>query len=530
MEKKSRKLGKKWIFIIAGVVVVVIAAVVVVVVIPQLQANSSSSSTTYRTQALTKGSLTSTVGATGNVYTNQSADLTWGASGTVGQVYVEKGQTVTKGTVLAELDTSSLPQSIISAQVDLSSAKEALDDLLNSTTDRANAELALIQAEQSLVDAQTNAQSKQYQRASQETIDIAQANLILAQNSLDNAQQVYDRNKNRSTSDVEYANALSQFASAQQKFDQAQANLYYVEGLPDATDVQEANAEVDVAEATYLDAKRAWERVKDGPNADDVAAAEAKVTAAQATIDSAKIIAPFDGTVMAIDTKAGDVISSGATAFELDDLSHLYTDIQVSEVDINQVKVGQSADITFDAISDKTYTGQVTDIDTVGTTSSGSVNFNVTVEITNPDSEIKPGMTTTADIAVVQVTDALLVPSSAIRTVNNQEIVYVSQNGALRPVTVTVGQTDDTNSQITSGNLQEGDLIVLNPPSTTTTTSTSSNGLLGGLFGGLLGGGRSTTGGGGQAPSGGFDGGSGGPPSGGPGGSSGGPSGSSGGN
>ncbi|MCL4560142.1 MAG: efflux RND transporter periplasmic adaptor subunit [Chloroflexi bacterium] len=482
MEKKSRKSGKKWILFAAIAVVVVAAAVFVV--IPRLQAlRNGNGATTYQTQPLGRGDLTAYVGATGNVRTNQTATLNWQAEGIVGKVNVTKGQVVDKDTVLAELDPASLPQNVINAQTDLATAQKALDDLLNSTTARANAELALISAERDLQTAQQTAQSKQFQRASQTTINVAQANLLQAQSALDKATEIYNQNKNRSTSDMQYAAALTQFANAQQKYDQAQANLNYVTGLPDALDVQKANADLDLAQATYLDAKRAWEDVKDGPNPADVAAAEAKVASAQAILDTAYIKAPFSGTIMEIDTRPGDLVSSQTVAFEIDDISHLYTDIQVSEVDINSVQVGQPVDITLDAIPDKTYPGKVTDVGSVGVISSGVVNFNVTVEINAKDPQIKPGMTTSANIATVQVRNELVVPTRAIRDLNGVQIVYVLQNGALRPVPITTGVTSTVNSQLLSGNLQEGEPIVLNPPSNPA-SATGSRGILGGMFGG----------------------------------------------
>jgi HlyD family secretion protein len=509
-EKKTRRLGKKWI-LAAGIGIVVVAAAVVFI-LPKLTTPAVSQTSTYKTQALTVGSLTSTVGATGNVYTRQTVALNWQTSGIVSKLGVTKGQVVDKDTVLAELDQSSLPQSVLSAATDLATAQKDLDDLLNSGAARANAELALITTEQTLVDAQKSAQSKLYQRASQTTIDTAKANLIMAQDALDKAAEMYNQNKARSSDDVQYASALSRFAAAQQTFDQAQANVQYAQALPSTLDVQKANATVDVAQAAYTDAKRAWERVKDGPNAIDVAAAEAKVAAAHAILDEAKITAPIAGTVTAIDTQVGDLVSGQTAAFQIDDLSHLYVDISVSEVDINQVKVGQPVEITFDAIADKTYAGKVTDIAMQGASSSGAVNFNVSVEITDNDALIKPGMTASANVTVTQKTDVLLAPSSAIRTVDSQSIVYVMQNGNLRQVPITTGDTSSTATEVKDGNLQAGDLIVLNPPSTTTNAATTSrqSGLLGGLFGGLFGGSAGGPPGGitgGQPPSGGFQGG-----------------------
>jgi len=255
--------------------------------------------------------------------------------------------------------------------------------------------------------------------------------------------------------------------------------------------VQEANAEVAVAQAKYLDAKRAWELVKDGPAATDVAAAQAKVAAAQATLDEAKVTAPISGTVVAINTQAGDLVNAGTSALQIDDLSHLYVDIQVSEVDINSVKLDQPVQITFDAISNKTYNGKVTDIAMEGNSSSGTVNFTVTAEITDADAQIMPGMTASANIVVAQKNNVLLVPASAVRTINGSQMVYIMQNNVLTAVPITTGLTDSsgTSYEVTSGNLKAGDLIVLNPPSSTTTSSTSSRGLFG-IFGGISGGAR----------------------------------------
>jgi HlyD family secretion protein len=505
MEKKAKKKGKKWIWFVVIAVALIGAAAVYVV--PRLQ-SSSTTTTTYTTQAVTTGSITTTVGANGNVYPKQAISLTWQTSGVVSKVYVTKGQTVQKGDVLAELDSTSLPESVLSAATDLATAQKTLDELLNSNSTRAEAELALLNAEQTLVSAQKTAQSKLFSRASQTTIDSAQASMIQAQAALDRASAAYSNVKNSADQNV-YASALSQFASAQSTFDSAQLNYQYAQSLPDTLTVEIASAEVDVAQAAYDDARRAWERVKDGPNANDVAAAQAAVDTAQAALDKSKITAPISGTITAIDTTAGDLVSASTAAFELDDVAHMYVDISVSEVDISAVKEDQPAEITFDAIADKTYTAKVIDVATTGSSSSGSVNFNVTLEITNRDSQIKSGMTATATITTSDKTGLLLVPSSAIRTVDSQSVVYIMNNSVLTPVTITTGDIDSTNTAVTGGNLKEGDLLVTNPPSTTTsTTSSSSGGLFGGLFGGILGGGgggggQPPSGGGGQAPSGG---------------------------
>ena len=505
MEKKAtrtRKPGKKWI-LFTGIALVLVGAAVFIG-LPKLQANAASTTTSYTTQAAEVGDLSTVISATGNVYTKQSVSLNWKTSGIVGTVYVTKGQEVTAGMVLAELDPSSLSQDVLNASTDLATAQQALDDLLNSDSARAAAELALVEAEQAYVSAQSDADSLLYLQASQQNIDIYYAELINAREALEKAEENFTKVSGYATDDLQYVNKLSALATAQQDYYTAQSNYESVTSMASTDDIALANATLDVAEATYLDAKRTWEAVKDGPSETDIATAEANVAAAQAVLDEAYIYASISGTVTEIDTQVGDLVSSSTLAFQVDDLSQLLVDVSVSELDIAQVSVGQPVSIIFDAISDKTYTGEVYDIATEGTNSANSVNFDVTVVITNPDSDIKPGMTATADIVISDISDAILVPSSAIRTVDSQKTVYLLQNGALVPVAITVGEVGDTQTQVTSGNINAGDLIVLNPTTATSSETTTSTSLFSSLFSGLLGGSSSTTTNGGNSmPSGG---------------------------
>ena len=102
----------------------------------------------------------------------------------------------------------------------------------------------------------------------------------------------------------------------------------------------------------------------------------------------ARIAAPFNGTLTVVNSKVGDQITPGTLAFQLDDLTHLYIDAAVAEVDIARVKVGQSVTIVMDALPGKQYAGTVTEISSVGKNTAGTVNFIVTVEIASPSAEI----------------------------------------------------------------------------------------------------------------------------------------------
>ncbi len=122
---------------------------------------------------------------------------------------------------------------------------------------------------------------------------------------------------------------------------------------PDPTDIANADAQLALAKAQLEDAQRAYDRVQGGPNSDDLSAAQARVDAAQAALSVAHITAPFSGTITQAQPTSGDQIALGTQAFRLDDLSSLLVDVQVSEVDINSVSVGQPVTITLDAVSGK---------------------------------------------------------------------------------------------------------------------------------------------------------------------------------
>ncbi len=218
-----------------------------------------------------------------------------------------------------------------------------------------------------------------------------------------------------------------------------------------------------MALAQYEDAQREWERLKDGADPNDIAAAEARIAAIKATIDMAKITAPFAGTVTDISSMVGDQVTAGAMSCRIDDLSRLLVDVDVPEVDINRIKVGQDVQLTFDAINAAEYQGRVIEVAKVGTMSSGMVNFEVTIEVLNPDDQVLPGMTAAVNIIVSQVENVLTVPNRAVRVIDNQQVIYILKNGVASKVEVIIGASSDTMSEIVSGNVKAGDVVILNP-------------------------------------------------------------------
>jgi HlyD family secretion protein len=468
MNKIFEGIKKIWVAILKRKTLALLALVVValIVFIAIRRSNQTADLLSgYQTAVIERGTLIASVGATGNVRANQSAILTWQTSGTVASVNVSVGDKVKQGDVLASLEPSSLPQSIILAQADLVNAERTLENLLTSDTARAQAQLALVTAQQKYESAKAtlNSMLSSNRGATSDDILNAQAQLTLAQNNLKQAESVYNLYKDHPDDDPQKAQAYTALYNARLAVERAQNSLNYFLLVPSGTDIEKARANLALAEAQLEDAKREWERLKDGPDPDDVLAAQARVDAARATVRMSRLEAPFDGVITVANPLPGDQVSPGTVGFRVDDLSRLLVDVQVSEVNINSVAVGQPVIVTFDAVLGREYHGKVVQVARAGTVTQGVVNFTVTVELTDADENVKPGMTAAVTIQVMQLDDVLLVPNRAVRLVEGKRYVFMVRNGQPEPVKITLGATSDFYSQVLEGDLAEGDVIILNP-------------------------------------------------------------------
>jgi HlyD family secretion protein len=406
------------------IIIGVVAAILIIVVLVVNGRGKSTATSLYQTTPVQRGELIAQVGATGSVRAVQSATLNWQTTGTVEEINAKVGDKVHKGDILAKLTDASLPQTVLSAEVDFASAQQALEDMLNSNTTQAQAAVTL----QAAKDA--------YKKA-------------------------YDYRKGLNGK-IDIANVTFDYVNGQQI-----PKVKYTKGYADAATIAKADQTLALDKAQLDDAQRAYDRVKDGPNPLDVQAAKARVQAAQATLNLADIIAPIDGTVTQASPLVGDQVSVGLSAFRIDDLSGLLVDVQVSEVDINNIAVNQPVTFSFDAIAGKTYQGEVVEVSQSGDLTSGAVNFTVTAKLTNGDAQVKPGMTAAVNIVTNQVKGQLLVPNRAVRLVDGSQVVYILKNSQPQQVKIKLGVSSDTQSVVNSGDLKEGDLVILNPPSQT---------------------------------------------------------------
>lgn len=234
----------------------------------------------------------------------------------------------------------------------------------------------------------------------------------------------------------------------------------------------------------------------------EIAIQQAKNTLldAQQNLADCYVTAPFSGIISSVPVIKGDTVGSGTTLATIITTKDLAT-VTLSEVDVAKIALGDKATLTFNAIPNLTIAGQVVEIDSVGTVSSGVVNYNVQIsfDATN-DGGVKPGMSVNADIITAVKQNVLMVPNGAIKTQGG--ISYVQTFATELPAAlpgaqgspsttppksqiVTTGITNDTSTEITSG-LNAGDIIVTKTIASTTTptSTTTAPSILGGVGGG----------------------------------------------
>ena len=459
-------MKKRTIIIIVVIALVLAGAVFGIVSAKQRNAAETNDLQTYQ---IFQGDLSAVVDETGEVYADQTAMLYWETTGIAGDVEVSLGEPVKEDQVLATLKEDSLPQSIYLAQQELISAERALEDLYDGAASAsANAQLVVANALDALDDADYHWLLNQPgNRASTEELKSAKAKLKIAEIRLGKKRKQHDK----ASGGIKRARAQIALTDAINQFQYAEWYLKWLQVGADEIEMAILDADVAVSSANLEAAEREYDRVKDGPDPEDIILAEARISAAQATLEMASVSAPFDGVITAIDVLPGDLVSPSKMAFRIDHLDNLLVDVSVSEVDINQIEVGQPVILAFDAILEKEYQGEVAEVSPVGIQEQGLVSFEVTVQIVDADKEVRSGLTAAVQIVVRQVEYALLVPNRAVRWVKGEQVIYLATAGKdsteadLRMIPVTLGASSDEFSELLDGELKEGDLIILNPPS-----------------------------------------------------------------
>ncbi len=196
----------------------------------------------------------------------------------------------------------------------------------------------------------------------------------------------------------------------------------------------------------------------------------------KAKINDYVIHASFAGVIAKVNVKKGDSVSSGTALATLITRQKI-AEISLNEVDMAKVKVGQKANLTFDAIENLNISGEVAEIDTIGTVSQGVVNYGVKIVFDTQDERVKSGMSVSVSIITDVKQNVLLVPNAAVKS-NGEQYIEVLENNVPRNQTVETGLSNDTMTEIVSG-LKEGEKVVtqtITANSTTQTQTQSSTG------------------------------------------------------
>lgn len=263
----------------------------------------------------------------------------------------------------------------------------------------------------------------------------------------------------------------------------------------------QSTASLKTAKANKKDAKTSYEDASSSTKSSykkKLEAAEISITVAEENVKYAlqnyhneqknyaekKVVSPISGTVNAINIKNGDdlsKLSSGSSRLVpiiIGDLDTLKAQVQVNEVDISNVSIGQKVTLTFDAIPNFISSGKIEKMDSLGTATQGVVTYNVTIGFDSLDARIKPDMSVTAAIITDVKQDVLLVPSSAVKTQNGSSYVEILNSGTTpTQVPVEIGASNDTSMEIKSG-INSGNKVVTQTinPNATSTTGTSTGG------------------------------------------------------
>ena len=492
----------------------------------------------YVTSVVEKGTIISSVDGTGQVSASSQVDLKAKASGDIVYIGVKGGQKVSAGTLIAQIDAKDAQKSLRDAELNLQNAKLSLEKLKIQNSDtNINSDLVKVYNDSfnttsstfldlvptldgiDTILSQENLSDSSARSSGNIAVNYRNQTEMLyyqAKNMIDKSLTDFRLlNRNSPKSDIE--NIVDEtYAATKILADIIKSTKNFVDYLAEDTGnisdfVSSQNTlsaytdTINTDLSSLLLSQTSIKSSKDVlPNADlDMQSSELSVQQKENALQDLKdalsdyyIRAPFDGTIASVSVEKSDSVSSGTVVASLITKKQI-AEIPFNEVDVAKIKVGQKTTLTFDAIPDLTISGEVAEIDSVGTVSSGVVNYNVKISFDTQDDRIKPSMSVSAAIITDMAQDVLVVSSSAVKTKNGSSYVEMFDTpladsvagvqGSLSKVlprqqTVTVGISDDTSTQIISG-LKEGDIIVTKTITGTAAATASTKSILGSMGG-----------------------------------------------
>ena len=499
------------------IAVVAAAAVLVAVIVPR-KSRSASADLAYTQEKLGRRDIVNVYDGSGTINAADSYTVKSLVTGTVLTADFELGDTIQKGDVLYVIDSSDVEGDLESAQLSVSQAQRSYDDAADARNVRtkiggevssfAVAAGDAVQAGQTVAtvrDTSVMLLAVDFPAAEAQSFAVGQAAQVMPDTtfevlngtirSVSGADPSGDASLMTCTVTIAVPNAGS--------LTTAQAAVAQVNGVSslnsahfayqrEETVVAAASgtvSELCVKEGSTVRQDDVILRItgkdldKQAQNAaDNLRSAELRMSSAERNISHYTIDAPISGTIVDKKVKAGDKLSANDTAMQnlctIYDMSYLEMKLNVDELKIRSLKVGQEVDITADAVPGETYKGVISSILVAGTTANGSTSYPVTVRIDDMG-ELLPGMNATAKITTASVKNVLALPNAALvrgsyvlvtkdsPSAANAETSMTAPDGFVY-VKVTTGISDDDYIEVKSG-LQEGDTIAYDNSSVSAT-------------------------------------------------------------
>ena len=499
------------------IAVVAAAAVLVAVIVPR-KSRSASADLAYTQEKLGRRDIVNVYDGSGTINAADSYTVKSLVTGTVLTADFELGDSIQKGDVLYVIDSSDVEGDLESAQLSVSQAQRSYDDAADARNVRtkiggevssfAVAAGDAVQAGQTVAtvrDTSVMLLAVDFPAAEAQSVAGGQAAQVMPDTtfevlngtirSVSGADPSGDASLMTCTVTIAVPNAGS--------LTTAQAAVAQVNGVSslnsahfayqrEETVVAAASgtvSELCVREGSTVRQDDVLLRItgkdldKQAQNAaDNLRSAELRMSSAERNISHYTIDAPISGTIVDKKVKAGDKLSANDTAMQnlctIYDMSYLEMKLNVDELKIRSLEVGQEVDITADAVPGETYKGVISSILVAGTTANGSTSYPVTVRIDDMG-ELLPGMNATAKITTASVKNVLALPNAALvrgsyvlvtrdsPSAANAETSMTAPDGYVY-VKVASGISDDDYIEVKSG-LQEGDTIAYDNSSVSAT-------------------------------------------------------------
>jgi multidrug efflux pump subunit AcrA (membrane-fusion protein) len=404
------------------------------------------------TVAVEIGDVVQSVDAPGLLVGTKEALLGMGASGPLENIFIEPGEAVESGQLLARLaNEDALNIAVLLAEEACLAAERELQEIYDrAPLETAQAQMDLAKAQEELQEAlYRNLIQQEGNRASSATLTAAEAKLSLANEEIKLAEREFKKLSGRPLDDPLRATAQLHLSDAIQRRDSALRNLNWYTGYP--TELQQSilDAEIAIAEARLLLAEIGWERVHNGPDPEILAQAELKVerakvqlALAQAELEGAVLYAPFNGVILEVNATPGEQVVA-----------------TVIEEDYPQIQIGQIVELFFDACPDAETQGKVTRIIPRRLPGDRPL-YAVYISFDELPEGLVSGMTADASIITAIREDVLRLPKSLVRSRSDGIATLETWvNGQIEERLVQVGLRGDSYIEILSG-LQVGDLII----------------------------------------------------------------------